>query len=99
MGHGGLFKTEQAGQQLMAAALKVPVAVMESAGEGGAWGIALLASYRIRKGEVKALQRIWNIGCLQKPAVRPYHRIPMIWQGLMLIWKHIKRVWLFRLLQ
>jgi sugar (pentulose or hexulose) kinase len=45
LGHGGLFKTKGVGQRLMAAALNVPVAVMESAGEGGAWGIALLAAY------------------------------------------------------
>lgn len=45
LGHGGLFKTPVVGQQLMAGALGVPVAVMESAGEGGAWGIALLAAY------------------------------------------------------
>jgi sugar (pentulose or hexulose) kinase len=44
-GHGGLFKTKGVGQRFMAAALGVPVAVMESAGEGGAWGIALLAAY------------------------------------------------------
>lgn len=48
-GHGGLFKTEQVGQQLMAAAIKVPVSVMDSAGEGGAWGIALLAAYKVWK--------------------------------------------------
>jgi sugar (pentulose or hexulose) kinase len=45
LGHGGLFKTPQVGQRLMAAALDVPVAVMDSAGEGGAWGIALLAAF------------------------------------------------------
>jgi sugar (pentulose or hexulose) kinase len=45
LGHGGLFKTKVVGQRLMAAALKTPVAVMETAGEGGAWGIALLAAY------------------------------------------------------
>jgi sugar (pentulose or hexulose) kinase len=49
MGHGGLFKTKGVGQRFMAAALNVPVAVMESAGEGGAWGIALLAAYMSRK--------------------------------------------------
>ncbi len=48
-GHGGLFKTEGVGQRLMAAALNVPVAVMKSAGEGGAWGIALLAAYAVQK--------------------------------------------------
>jgi sugar (pentulose or hexulose) kinase len=45
VGHGGLFKTKGVGQRFMAASLNVPVAVMESAGEGGAWGIALLAAF------------------------------------------------------
>lgn len=45
MGHGGLFKTEIVGQRLMAGAMNTPVAVMETAGEGGAWGIAILAKY------------------------------------------------------
>jgi len=46
LGHGGFFKTKGAGQRLMAAAFNAPVSVMdESAGEGGAWGIALLAAY------------------------------------------------------
>lgn len=45
LGHGGLFKTKGVGQKIMAAAMDVPVTVMETAGEGGAWGIALLAAY------------------------------------------------------
>jgi sugar (pentulose or hexulose) kinase len=45
LGHGGLFKTKEVGQRIMAAALNVPVEVRESAAEGGAWGIALLAAY------------------------------------------------------
>ena len=45
MGHGGLFKTPIVGQRLMAGAMNTPVAVMETAGEGGAWGIAVLAAY------------------------------------------------------
>ena len=45
MGHGGLFTTKGVAQKLMAGALNVPVAVMETASEGGAWGIALLAAY------------------------------------------------------
>jgi sugar (pentulose or hexulose) kinase len=49
LGHGGFFKTEEVGQKMMAAALNVPVSVMETAGEGGAWGIALLAAYLIGK--------------------------------------------------
>ena len=44
-GHGGLFKTKIVGQKLMAGALGTPITVMETAGEGGAWGIALLARY------------------------------------------------------
>ena len=55
LGHGGLFKTKDVGQQLMAAALKTPVVVMESAGEGGAWGIALLAAYGVQKKEGETL--------------------------------------------
>ena len=45
MGHGGIFKTKGVAQPIMAAALNAPVSVMETAGEGGAWGIALLAAY------------------------------------------------------
>ena len=49
LGHGGFFKTKEVGQRMMAAAMNVPVSVMETAGEGGAWGIALLASYMLHK--------------------------------------------------
>lgn len=49
LGHGGLFKTKGVGQRIMAAAIDVPVQVMETAGEGGAWGIALLSSYLVHK--------------------------------------------------
>lgn len=45
LGHGGIFKTPKVGQSLLAAAINSPVSVMETAGEGGAWGIALLADY------------------------------------------------------
>ncbi|MCR5069110.1 MAG: FGGY-family carbohydrate kinase [Prevotella sp.] len=48
-GHGGLFKTKGVGQRVLAAALNSPISVMETAGEGGAWGIALLAGYLINK--------------------------------------------------
>lgn len=44
-GHGGYFKTPQVGQAFAAAAIDAPVSVMETAGEGGAWGIAILAAY------------------------------------------------------
>ncbi|MCQ2437854.1 MAG: FGGY-family carbohydrate kinase, partial [Clostridia bacterium] len=48
-GHGGLFKTKGVGQRIMAAAIQAPVSVMSTAGEGGAWGIALLAAYMQNK--------------------------------------------------
>lgn len=53
LAHGGLFKSPVTGQRFLAAALGVPVELTESAGEGGAWGIALLAAYqaRVDKGE------------------------------------------------
>lgn len=55
LGHGGLFKTPVVGQRLMAAVLETPVAVMSTAGEGGAWGIALLASYMKNRADGEAL--------------------------------------------
>lgn len=55
LGHGGLFKTKGVGQRMMAASLATPVSVMETAGEGGAWGIALLASYMVNKEENQSL--------------------------------------------
>lgn len=56
LGHGGLFKTPVVGQKLLAGALDVPVAVMETAGEGGPWGMALLAAYRVRRAEGQTLE-------------------------------------------
>jgi sugar (pentulose or hexulose) kinase len=56
LGHGGFFKTREVGQRVMAAAMNVPVSVMETAGEGGAWGIALLASYMIHKSTNESLK-------------------------------------------
>ena len=55
LGHGGLFKTKEVGQKIMAAAMNAPVSVMETAGEGGAWGIAVLASYMMNKEEKETL--------------------------------------------
>ena len=49
LGHGGFFKTPGVGQQLLANALNVPISTMETAGEGGPWGMALLAAYMVRK--------------------------------------------------
>ena len=55
LGHGGLFKTKGVGQKILAAAINAPVSVMETAGEGGPWGMALLAAYMIQKEEQESL--------------------------------------------
>ena len=55
-GHGGLFKTKGVGQKILAAAMDATVSVMKTAGEGGAWGIALLASYMVNKDAGEALE-------------------------------------------
>ena len=57
LGHGGLFKTPVVGQRLLAGALGVPVAVMETAGEGGPWGMALLAAYMLEKWPGETLEQ------------------------------------------
>lgn len=54
-GHGGFFKTEGVGQRIMAAATHTPVSVPKTAGEGGAWGMALLAAYALREDRDLAL--------------------------------------------
>jgi len=55
-GHGGLFKTPVVGQSYMAAACNAPVTCMETAGEGGPYGMALLASYMLGKNEGESLE-------------------------------------------
>lgn len=55
LGHGGLFKTKGVGQRIMAAAVGAPVSVVETAGEGGPWGQALLAAYMLRREEGETL--------------------------------------------
>ena len=59
-GHGGLFKTKGVGQKILAAAMNAPVSVMETAGEGGAWGIAVLASYMMNKEAGETLDAYLN---------------------------------------
>lgn len=56
LAHGGLFKTPVVGQKIVAAALNVPVSVMATAGEGGAWGMAILASYMINNDQQESLE-------------------------------------------
>ncbi len=56
LGHGGYFKTAGVGQQFLADALNVPISTMETAGEGGPWGMALLAAYMGRKAPGQSLE-------------------------------------------
>lgn len=57
LGHGGYFKTEGVGRQILADALNVPILTMETAGEGGPWGMALLAAYMCRKSQGETLEQ------------------------------------------
>ncbi|MBQ3668630.1 MAG: ATPase [Clostridia bacterium] len=55
-GHGGYFKTPEVGQRILSAAVNAPVTVMETAGEGGPYGMALLAAYMLNKREGEKLE-------------------------------------------
>ena len=59
-GHGGLFKTKDVGQNILAAAMNAPVALMSTAGEGGPWGMAVLAAYMTEKQDDKTLKQYLN---------------------------------------
>lgn len=59
-GHGGLFKTPVVGQKFMAAACNAPVTCMETAGEGGPYGMALLAAYMLREETEESLESYLN---------------------------------------
>ena len=56
LGHGGFFKTPGVGQQILADALNVPISTMETAGEGGPWGMALLAAYSQQRRQGETLE-------------------------------------------
>lgn len=56
MGHGGFFKTKGVGQRYLTAAVEAPVTVMDTASEGGAWGIALLAAYMLDRKKDEKLE-------------------------------------------
>lgn len=60
LGHGGLFKIEKIAQQMLASALDTPVEVTNTAGEGGAWGMAILAEYAAHKEENQSLEDYLN---------------------------------------
>ena len=56
LGHGGYFKTSGVGQQLLADALNTPITTMETAGEGGPWGMAILAAYMVCRADGESLE-------------------------------------------
>ena len=72
LAHGGFFKTPNVGQQILADALDVPISTMETAGEGGPWGMALLASYMLNKRENQTLSAYLH-DCVFQNA--KYHRL------------------------
>jgi sugar (pentulose or hexulose) kinase len=73
VGHGGFFKTPEVGQRIMAAATNTPVSVPQTAGEGGAWGMTLLAAYSVRDKQEMALADFLDelIGDSIGPAAAP----------------------------
>ena len=75
-GHGGLFKTKGVGQRILAAAINSPISVMETAGEGGAWGIALLASYLANNGNDQSLADFLDKHVSPEMPVLKSHRQP-----------------------
>ena len=60
MGHGGFFKTPVVGQRVMAAGMNAPITVMDTASEGGAWGIAILAAFMKEKKDGETLSSYLN---------------------------------------
>lgn len=79
-GHGGFFKTKEAGQRIAAAAMNAPVSVMETAGEGGAWGIALLAAYLTEK-ENGSLGEFLNKRILPEKKAAKESRTRRMWRA------------------
>lgn len=74
MGHGGFFKTPLVGQNVLAAVLNAPVSVMATAGEGGAWGIAVLANYLVNNKNADTLPDYLDneiFASLEKTTVAP----------------------------
>lgn len=60
-GHGGIFKTEKVAQTFLAAAMQSPVSVMQTASEGGAWGIAVLARFLIEESDMRLANYLNNV--------------------------------------
>jgi len=80
-GHGGLFKTPVVGQKYMAAACNAPVTCMETAGEGGPYGMALLAEYTAKKTDDETLEEYLNKKVFADVAGTTMHPEPIDVQG------------------
>ena len=76
LGHGGFFKTPEVGQRILAAAANSPVSVMTTAGEGGPWGMALLAAYRANRAEGQTLEDYLENKVFAGQAVTTLQRLP-----------------------
>lgn len=81
LGHGGLFKTKGVAQNFLAAAVNAPVSVMETAGEGGAWGMALLASYKLNKKSGESLEDFLSLNVFDGMASETVSPDPVISDG------------------
>ncbi|WP_235001527.1 xylulokinase [Halobacillus sp. Marseille-P3879] len=73
LGHGGLFITPIVGQKIVAAAMNTPISVMETAGEGGAWGMAVLASYMTNKDHDESLEDFLDQKVFSEVEVQEIH--------------------------
>lgn len=90
MGHGGFFKTKGVGQRYLAAAVGAPVTVMDTASEGGAWGIALLAAYLADKKTEKSWKISWITESLKNYQERRLNLQKKRLMDLMHLWIIIK---------
>ncbi|ENH96065.1 carbohydrate kinase FGGY [Gracilibacillus halophilus YIM-C55.5] len=81
LGHGGIFKTEGVAQSLLAGAFDTPVSVMETAGEGGAWGIALLGAYLKHQKQGQTLEAYLNENVFGNQSVKTINPDPEDVQG------------------
>lgn len=82
LGHGGIFKTPGVAQRYLAAAAGAPVTCMETAGEGGSYGMALLAAYRLHRADGETLAAYLNRCVLPTPKARPCPQTPPSSPGL-----------------
>jgi sugar (pentulose or hexulose) kinase len=81
LGHGGLFKTPVAGQKMMAASMNVPVSVLSTAGEGGPWGMAILASYMMNKVHEESLEEFLDYKVFKDVEGQEIHPDPIDVKG------------------